>query len=374
MSKLRIALVGGGTGGHIYPLIAVSNELRQLSAEGGLILEARYFGGAKDFEEILVNSGIRFVSIISSKFRRYASALNLLDIPKFFFGFFQSLWKIYWFMPDAIFSKGGPGALPIILAGKFYFIPIIIQESDSVPGQTNIFSAKFAKKIFVAFKSAESYFTGRNTEAAGNPIRQDLAEQPQADAKQRLGFDSNLPLLLVLGGSQGATRINAFILENLQQLVRQFQILHQIGERNYETYESEYKFLTKDWSELETRRYQFKPYLENELSDAYSAADLVLARAGAGTIFELAAFGKPAILIPLPEAAGDHQKKNAYEYAVTGAAIVIEQDNFAGNLAISQISQLINNPTALRRMESAAKSFYRPDSAKIIAHGILEYV
>ena len=374
MSKLRILLTGGGTGGHIYPLIAVTQELNNLAAENGRVLDARYFGGAGEYYDVFINNGIRFISVISSKIRRGSVLENLLDIPKFFLGLLQALWKIYWFMPDVIFSKGGPGALPIALAGKFYFVPIVIQESDTVPGKTNILSGKVAKKIFLAFKSAEGYFTGKNTEVSGNPVRSDLTGQNPAAAKQQLGFDVNLPLLLVLGGSQGATRLNAFILENLQQLIRQFQILHQVGAGNYEEYKNEYNFIAKDWSELETRRYQFKPYLEENLASAYSAADLILARAGAGTIFELAAVGRPAVLVPLPEAAGDHQRKNAYEYAAAGAAVVIEQDNFAGNLAISQLSQLINNPALLQKMSATAKSFYRPDAAKIIARGILECI
>lgn len=383
MKKLRILLTGGGTGGHIYPLIAVTQELRELTTQNGLLLDARYFGGASAYAQILVDNDIRFVSIVSSKLRRYVTALNLLDLPKFFIGLLQAFWKVFWFMPDAVFSKGGPGALPIVLACKWYMIPIIIQESDSIPGWTNIFSGKLAKKIYIAFGSAANYFANQNkVEVSGNPVRRDLVaqagnvpgDQAKIAARQKFGLDPNLPLLLVIGGSQGATSINAFILENLAQLVRHFQILHQVGAGNYETYKNEYNFLTKNWSELETRRYQFKAYFDQDFLDAYSAADLVLARAGSGTIFELAVLGKPAVLVPLPDAASDHQRKNAYQYAPNGAALVIEQDNFVSHLVVSQLVQLINDKNLLQQMSVAARNFYKQDAAKTIAAGIFETV
>ena len=225
MKKLRIALAGGGTGGHIIPLIAVAQELNKQSSNFGIELDMRYFGSAYDYAELLMENGIRFVPIYSSKFRRYWSALNLIDFVKFFLSLFQLFWKLFWFMPDMIFSKGGPGALAVVLAGRFYMIPTIIHESDSVPGLTNKISGRFAKKIFLSFAKAEDYFSkNKNIEVVGNPVRESLFQQAAnlgqeietapKNAKRGFGMNPEEPLILVLGGSQGAERLNNFILEN----------------------------------------------------------------------------------------------------------------------------------------------------------------
>lgn len=383
MKKLRILLTGGGTGGHIYPLISVAEEIKKVTNQSGLPTDIRYFGGAISFAEILNENQIGFMKIISSKWRRYFSFLNFIDIPKFFFGFFQALWKIYWFMPNAAFSKGGPGTIPIILACKFYGIPIIIHESDSIPGKSNIIAGKFAKKIFVGFASAIDYFSNqKKVTISGNPARQDLVsgairteeEKARAAAKRGFGFDENLPLILILGGSQGSGPLNEFIMEHIQELVRDFQILHQVGDVNFESYKQNYEFLSKDWSEIEKNRYQFKSYFDKDLADAYLAADIALSRSGASTIYELALFGKPAILVPLPEAASNHQKENAYQYAKSGAALVIEQENLLGNLIIDKIKKIIADPALRQKMSDAARSFYKPDAAKVITEGILQSI
>lgn len=385
MKTLRILLTGGGTGGHIYPMIAVAEELKKQSNELGLFIDMRYFGGAYEYAQEIVDSGIEFVPVISSKLRRYFSLLNIIDGFKFVLSLFQLLWKIYWFMPDVVFSKGGPGALAVVLISRFYFIPVVIHESDSIPGFTNNFSGKMAKKIFLAFSSAADNFKNKDAEVVGNPVRESLFSQseslisaedgdPVVQARKGFGLNPNEPVILILGGSQGSEIINNFILENLEDLVIDYQILHQVGKKNFDGYKKEYEFINKEWTEAERNRYIYRPFFGSDLSDAIIASDIIIARAGAGTIFEVAAFGRPSVLIPLPDAANDHQNENARFYSNLGAAIVFKQENLLGHLFIKQLKSLMEDKDLLKKMGESARIFYRPDSARIIAKHLLTYV
>lgn len=370
---MRILLTGGGTGGHIYPLVAVAQKIEEILGKRGESAEFRYFGDPAHYEYYLSTNNILVVKIASSKLRRYFSLLNFFDVFKFFFGIIQSLWKVYWFMPDVVFSKGGPGALAIILVCRFYQIPLIIHESDSIPGLTNKTSAKFAKKIEIAFPSAANYFPAKKEmNLVGSPVREYLLKEGEKEAgKLSFGFDYNKPVILVMGGSQGAERINEFILENIELLATKYQILHQVGPKNFESYRNEYLFVSKNFAPEINKNYKFIPYLDLNLKDAYDACDLIVSRAGAGAIFEIAARGKPSILIPLDKSANDHQRQNAYEYAQAGAALVIEQENLLANLFVSQIDLILNNKERLEKMSIAAKNFYKPDAAQNIAEDIV---
>jgi UDP-N-acetylglucosamine--N-acetylmuramyl-(pentapeptide) pyrophosphoryl-undecaprenol N-acetylglucosamine transferase len=276
-------------------------------------------------------------------------------------------------MPDAVFSKGGPGALAIILVCRFYQIPVVIHESDSIPGLTNKISAKSAEKIEIAFPSASNYFPQKKEiNLVGNPVRGSLLREGEKEAaKLSFGFDINKPVVLVMGGSQGAEKINEFILENVESLATKFQILQQVGQKNFESYKNEYIFVSKNFAPEIKKSYVFVPYFDLNLKDAYDASDLIVSRAGAGAIFEIAARGKPAILIPLDKSANDHQKQNAYEYAQTGAALVIEQENLLVNLFINQIELILSNKERLEKMSAAAKSFYQPNAATKIAEDVV---
>jgi UDP-N-acetylglucosamine--N-acetylmuramyl-(pentapeptide) pyrophosphoryl-undecaprenol N-acetylglucosamine transferase len=374
--KIRILLTGGGTGGHIYPLIAVAQQLQKKLPEA----EIRCFGAPDSYYKfVLENRGIEISKIAASKLRRYFSLGNFWDFFKFFWGLIQSFWKIFWFMPDAAFSKGGPGALPIILACRWYQIPIFIHESDAAPGLTNKISAKYAKKIFLAFEAAREYFEGKiKTEIAvvGQPVREDaLVKEEKEIAKRLFSFNPQMPVILVLGGSQGSSRINDFILENLETLLAKFQIIHQIGRDKYDEYKNGYDFISQKFSQILKNNYQPVPYLNGQtknLRDAFNAADLVISRAGAGAIFETAARGIPAILIPLPESANGHQKVNAYEYAGSGAGIVIEEENLLPHIVIAAAEKILSNREAWNKMSEAARKFYQPDAAEKIAAAICE--
>ncbi|HEY4499862.1 MAG TPA: UDP-N-acetylglucosamine--N-acetylmuramyl-(pentapeptide) pyrophosphoryl-undecaprenol N-acetylglucosamine transferase [Candidatus Paceibacterota bacterium] len=376
---IRIALTGGGTGGHMYPLIAVAEEIRSFARQTGTPVEMVYFGEAVSYEQLITETGATFQRIVSSKWRRYFSLWNLLEIPKFFIGCAQALWKLYWHMPDVMFSKGGPGTVPIILVSRFYMIPIVVHESDSIPGRANRIAGRFAKKVFVGFASAMDFFPKQRVEISGNPVRAELVAhadysdnlENHAAAKRSFGFNDQEPLVCVFGGSQGAQSLNNFVMENARELVRHFQILHQVGDGNLENYKKEYEFTSKDWSEIDKKRYHYQGYFVDDLAEAYRAADVVLARAGASTLYECALFGKPAILIPLPSAANGHQKENAHNYAKSGAAIVVEEENFRAHLIIEQVQKIVQNPELMRTMGENARGFYKANAARVIAEGVL---
>ncbi|MEK7555485.1 MAG: UDP-N-acetylglucosamine--N-acetylmuramyl-(pentapeptide) pyrophosphoryl-undecaprenol N-acetylglucosamine transferase [Patescibacteria group bacterium] len=365
---LRILFTGGGTGGHIYPILAIVEELKKKRPD----LDLRYLGVPGVYQNLLEANGIKTSKIISSKLRRYFDVRNFLDAPKFILSLFQALWKVFWSMPDVLFSKGGPGALAIVLACRFYQVPIIIHESDSVPGFTNQISSRFAKRIGISFASAAGILNGQIA-LVGNPIRTSLLkETTEKDAAKRiLGFNSQMPLILVVGGSQGAVRLNDFFMEIFEEIIKDFQIFHQTGHNNYQEVKNELTLASANFSDEEKSRYKLTAYLDKDLKDVLTAADLVVGRAGSGTIFELAAFGKPAILIPLPESAGNHQTVNAYEYAKTGAAIVIEEDNLKPSIFLTQLKKIFSEPERFKSMSEAALKFAKPDAAKVIAEEIL---
>ncbi len=372
-TTFRVLMTGGGSGGHIYPLVSVITELQILAAQEEVNLEIRYLGVVGPYEGLLRENGVRVQKILSSKLRRYFSLANIIDGPKFIIGFLQALWKVFWFMPDVVFSKGGPGALAVVLAARFYRIPIIVHESDSIPGLTNLFTARFAKIITVAFSSAADYFNktlGKEAMVVGNPVRRYLfgEELTQSKAKAFLGFNPNTPLIFVLGGSQGAVTLNDFILDNLLNLLQLTQIFHQTGRRDYDRVLGEGIVVGRDLPEEVRNRYKAIDYLEKDIRVALRAADLVISRAGAGAIFELAAFGKPAILVPISASVeGGRQEQNALEYSVTGAAVVVEEANLLPHLFLDELKKILADPQKLAQMSGKALAFAKPDAALKLA-------
>lgn len=369
----RILFTGGGTGGHIYPILAVAEELKSISIQRGVEIDLCYLGSPELYSDILQKNNIKVFKILSSKLRRYFDLKNIIDIPKFFLSFFQAFGKVFSLMPDIVFSKGGPGSLPIVLVSRIFRVPVFIHESDTVPGLANRIASRFSKKIFISWQKSAEYFKKKEVFLVGNPVRLGLIDGVNQDkkiAKTNLGFNGEKPLIFVLGGSQGAMAINEFILDAVLDLIKNFQIIHQTGEKNYEEINSELFDISKSWPEEQKNSYKLSGYFEN-IKDVLSAADIIVARAGSGTIFEIAAFGKPSVLIPLPESAGDHQLVNAYEYSQTGAAIVIEQDNLKPNIFLTQLNKIINDQNLINKMSEAAKGFAKPDAGRKIAEEII---
>ena len=372
---MKILFTGGGTGGHIFPILAVARELR-LTWTRPEPLELFYLGPEDDFAETLLSQeGIKVKSILAGKIRRYLniSSLisNFIDLLKLPIGFLQSFFYIFFWAPDAIFSKGGYGSFPTVLAGWLLGVPIFLHESDIVPGLANKILSKFAIDIFVSFPKTE-YFSPKKIIVVGNPIRPGIWEGSKEVAKELFEISGEKPVILILGGSQGAQRINDLILTILPEFLKEFEIIHQVGERNFKEVEREVAVILPE--ELK-KYYHFYPLLrEIELKHAYQAADLIVARAGSGTIFEIAAAAKPSILIPLPESAQGHQIKNAYAYAQTGAAIVIEEENFTPRFFLEKIRYLFSRPDFLTEMSERAKEFSCPRAGRIIAEYLLDYL
>lgn len=370
----RILFTGGGTGGHIYPILAVAEELKTLSRQKNVYLELKYLGPAGRYQSLLAENDISVSNLISAKIRRYFDLKNFLDIPFFFLSVIQAFWKVFWLMPDVLFSKGGPGSFPVVLASWFYRIPAFIHESDSIPGISNRLAARFAQKIAVSFNSTADFFPRRKAVLVGNPIRQSLLNDilDQSEAKTIFNLNPQKPLIFVVGGSQGSERINDFMTSVAEEFIKaEIQILHQTGFNNFDNIRNELKIILKGYSEEEKKRYKIALYFEKDLKDVYAAADIVVSRAGSGSIFEIAAFGKPSILIPLPEAAQNHQISNAYEYAKNGAAIVVEETNLKPHIFIDQIKKLLSDSEKLKNMSEAAKKFSKPEAGKIIAEEII---
>ncbi|HOM33088.1 MAG TPA: UDP-N-acetylglucosamine--N-acetylmuramyl-(pentapeptide) pyrophosphoryl-undecaprenol N-acetylglucosamine transferase [Candidatus Paceibacterota bacterium] len=373
--KLKIVLAGGGTGGHIYPLIAVYRNLKKITDQRLVNLDATFIGADTFDEKVFTDENIKVIKIFSGKWRNYFSLLNFLDIFKIIFGIFQSLWYLWKVMPDMIFSKGGYGALPVVIAGFLLGIPIIEHESDTIPGKSNKIAASLAKKIIVSFSSTKNYFPPEKAVVIGNPIRESILNNKinQKEGKKYFNFLLDKPVVLFLGGSQGSQRINDLVLDSIEGLLKNdIQIIHQTGPKNFKQVFLEAKVILEFLPPPYPSFYQCKEFLnEKDYLNALVAADLIVARAGSGTIFEIAASQKPAILIPLPEAAHNHQKMNAIEYARYGGAIVLEEENATPNILIKTILDILQNEDKKNVMINSAKLFIKRNAAEEIAKEIL---
>lgn len=369
---MRILFTGGGTGGHFYPIIAIIREIKKIVEEERLVGAHLYYVGPDDFgEELLKKEEVRFIHIMSGKWRRYVSVLNIIDIFKIVLGTVKALWVFFSVMPDIIFSKGGYGSIPAITVAILYGIPLVVHESDSVPGLVNRISARFADRVAISFQTAEKYFPNKTKIAfTGIPIRLNLLGGSREAAEEEFSVFSERPVILIMGGSQGSALINKMVIGVIRELARDFEIIHQTGKEKYQNVAGETSVaLTKE----ERGFYHPVGYFDDRtLRSAYAIADIVVSRAGATIIFEIAAAGKPAILIPLKNSAQEHQKQNAYEYAERGAANVIEEDNLTPSVFLNEIRKLSADEARRREMAERARHFAKTDAAAVIAREILK--
>ncbi len=368
---MRILFTGGGSGGHFFPILAVVRELKEVAEREQILdLELFYMGPDDYGRDMLREEGVMVIRVMSGKMRRYVSMRNIMDVFKTGAGIVTAFWNTFLIMPDVVFSKGGYGALPAVIVSAIFRIPLIIHESDAVPGKVNMFSRSIATRIAIAFPGAAAFFPKEKTALVGVPIRARILGGLRETARENFDLFSDVPVLGIIGASQGATAINDTTLGILKELTDAYEVIHQTGQKNYEEVRGEAK-VTLEFTHKE-RYHPFGFFDETQMRDFYTASDLIVSRAGASSIFEIAAHGKPTILIPLAGAAQDHQRKNAYEYAGEGGAVIVEEGNLTPHILYAEIKKLMDDPAKRKRMGESAKNFARTDSAQIIAKEILK--
>jgi UDP-N-acetylglucosamine--N-acetylmuramyl-(pentapeptide) pyrophosphoryl-undecaprenol N-acetylglucosamine transferase len=368
---MKIALTGGGTGGHFYPIIAIAQEIAAQAQEQKLVdLKLFYLSDAPYNSRILFENKLEFAQIPAGKVRRYFSLRNFFDGFTTAVGIIRALTTLYKIYPDVVFGKGGYASFPSLFAARILGIPVIIHESDTEPGRVTAWAAKFAQKVLVSWPEAANYFPKEKTEIVGLPIRKELLHPIPTGATEFLKLEANIPVLFIVGGSQGSEKINDTIMQILPQLVEKYQIIHQTGPKNFENV----KQIAAVTLQKNPHKDRYKPFdYLNETAMRLTAgvANLAISRAGS-SIFEFAQWGVPTILIPIPEAISHDQRKNAFSYERAGGAIVLEETNLTPHVLLSEIDRLMEHPDYLSTMKKAALSFATPDAAKKVARILID--
>lgn len=336
----KIIMTGGGTAGHVTPNIALFPALKEAG------YEISYIGSYNGIEKGLIeDQGIDYYGINSGKFRRYHSWKNFTDPFRVLQGYFQAKKIIRKIKPDVIFSKGGFVSVPVIFAAKRRHVPSIIHESDLTPGLANRLAIPSASKVCCNFPETLKHLPEGKAVLTGSPIRQELMHGSKEAAYKFCGFTSNLPVLMIMGGSIGSVYINNAIRQNIDELLKKYQIIHLCGKNNL------------DENLKNVAGYAQFEYISENLPDLFAAADIVVARAGANSICELLALHKPNILIPLSRNAsrGD-QILNANSFKKQGFSVVLEEEEVTPELLLNTIDEVYQNrQTYISAMEASGQ-------------------
>jgi UDP-N-acetylglucosamine--N-acetylmuramyl-(pentapeptide) pyrophosphoryl-undecaprenol N-acetylglucosamine transferase len=365
---MKIILTGGGTGGHLFPLVAVSKYLKDEHSQEEI--KFIFYGPRGSLEkEIMNGAGIKQRQILSGKLRRYFSWYYLVDLIKMPLGFLQTMFYLLIDMPDVIFAKGGYASVPVIMIAWLYRIPILIHESDAQPGLANQFMANLANKVAISFERAKIHLPISKIVLTRTPISKKVLNGSAEKARKMLGIKKDVkPVIFILGGSQGANFINRHILKMLKSLITKYQIIHQTGKNDY------------DGAVAEAQRQGFKvgasdyypvAFIGEEMKHFYALADVIISRAGSTTITEIAANKKPSILVPITQSANNHQRLNAFEVARQGGTVVLEENNFKINLLLLRLKQLTEKSEIRNELIKNIQKFYNPNATKIIGDELI---
>lgn len=368
-TPLRLVIAAGGTGGHVLPAIAVVEEFRAR----GIPMEVLWIGSVKGVERDIAHShGIAFSAVQTGKLRRYLDVETITDSFRIPVGIVQAWAKVRRFKPDVIFSTGGNVSVPTVIAGSRR-APVLTHEQTAQVGIANKIAARFAKRFAVAYEEtaevARQYH--EHVVITGNPVRASLGQGNKVKAWEHFGFTPDLPVVFVTGGARGASPINQRMEKLLPGLLEKTQIVHQAGPSVANDDAARLRRAQESWPEDLQKRYIVQEFLGQEMADLYAITDLVIGRAGAGTVADLAFLGKPSILLPLPGTWGDEQRKNARVLSNVGGAIVLEQNEATPERLLEEITSLLDEPMRRNAMGAGAAKIARPDAAARLVDEIL---
>jgi UDP-N-acetylglucosamine--N-acetylmuramyl-(pentapeptide) pyrophosphoryl-undecaprenol N-acetylglucosamine transferase len=364
VGPLRVLMAAGGTGGHVYPAIAIADAIQKAKPSADFL-----FVGTRDRMEweTVPKYGYEIKSIWISGIQRRLTIQNLLFPIKLITSIIQSFSILKSFNPDIVITCGGFASGPIGWVAAKLGIPLFLQEQNSYPGLTNRLLAKHATAIFTTFDDAKQYLPKEKITLTGNPVRGQVKSLDKKAALDTFDFSDDRPVLLIMGGSGGAKGLNDIMSSELEKLHNEanLQIIWQCGPKYYDGLVDE----------IDVEKYpnlRLMAYID-DMSAAYGASDLVVARAGAGTFSELAATGKPAIMVPSPYVAEDHQTTNAQSLVNAGAAKLLKESTL-GEFFYSAVTELIQNEEELSKMSSAMKSLAKPNAAEDIKNEIFSFL
>jgi UDP-N-acetylglucosamine--N-acetylmuramyl-(pentapeptide) pyrophosphoryl-undecaprenol N-acetylglucosamine transferase len=357
------AVAGGGTGGHIFPALAVAVEIRRQAPEAPVY----YLGKTGGMEEELARrGGVPFFGLPAAGLARRLSARNLDAVWKAGRGFFRARQWLREHGIRAVLGTGGFVCGPVILAARTLGIPTVIHESNVVPGLTNRWLGRVATRVALGQKESAQCFPERKTVVTGFPLRPGLNEPTRERACQAFGLDASRPVLFIFPGSLAARSINRAVAEMLPHLARRlpaWQVLWMTGKDDFEFAQRVQKQLNLP---VVVREFVY------EVPEAYAAADIVLSRAGAGTLAELSAVGKPALLVPYPHATGNHQMYNAQLLERAGAAVMVADQGLNGEMLLATLGKMISHLEALRGGAASMQAAYPRQAAHDLAQMLLE--
>ena len=403
---LKVCFAGGGTGGHIYPGLAVADSLRSLCKKNGKEVKIFWIGNSSGMDRTIVSKNVDsdgnlsadvFYGIPSGKLRRYFSIRNFFDLFKIGFGFISSFFILLKIRPAVLFSKGGFVSVPPCIAAKLLHIPVFTHECDFTPGLATRLNSKSAEKILVTYEETKNYFSAaiqKKCVVTGNPVRPVFYKANPEEGRKFLGLGSSQndaaagpaaegnsgevktasggenpncskPVLFVQGGSLGAHQINELVRENIRWLCERFIVVHQTGSKEGEFFKSFEPKLQKSGD------YKPYPFIYKEMCDVMASSDVILSRAGANSIWECAVLSKPMVLIPLCGSGtrGD-QEDNAANFEKQGAALVLSRENATSEKLKSALTVLLEESQRAKMQEACRKLCSGKKSDEIISEMI----